>query len=223
MISTASHPAAAALAPPTKPRLRGVLHQWAFFVSIPADFLLLALAPDGRARLALAIYALGLSGLLGTSALYHRITWNPTARRWLRRVDHSMIFLLVAGTLTPFAVLVMHGTLATVLLVVVWAGAIGGVTLSMLWPDAPKPLSAAMYIALGWAGATSAPQLLDRAGLGAVLLIAAGGILYTLGAIAYARGRPNPWPAVFGYHEIFHALVVAAATCHYAAVLVYAT
>jgi hemolysin III len=181
------------------------------------------LAPDGGARLVLAIYALGLSGLLGTSALYHRITWNPTARRWLRRADHSMIFLLVAGTVTPFAVLVMHGTLATVLLVVVWAGAIGGVTLSMLWPDAPKPLSAAMYIALGWAGATTAPQLLDRAGLGAVLLIAAGGILYTLGAIAYARGRPNPWPAVFGYHEIFHALVIAAAMCHYAAVLIYTT
>jgi hemolysin III len=223
MASTASPTAAAAVAPPAKPRLRGVLHQWAFFASIPADALLLALAPDGRARLALAIYALGLSGLLGTSALYHRVTWNPAARRWLRRADHSMIFLLVAGTVTPFAVLVMHGTLATVLLVVVWSGAIGGVALSMLWPDAPKPLSAAMYIALGWAGATTTPQLLDHAGVGAVVLIAAGGILYTLGAIAYARGRPNPWPAVFGYHEIFHALVVAAAICHYAAVLVYTT
>jgi hemolysin III len=214
-------PATAAATPP-KPRLRGVLHQWSFVASVPAALVLLVLAPDGRARLALSIYALGLSGLLGTSALYHRVTWRPTVRRWLRRLDHSMIFLLVAGTVTPFAVLVMHGTLATVLLVVVWAGALGGIALSLLWPDAPKPLSAAMYIALGWAGATTTPQLLDRAGPGAVALIAAGGILYTLGAIAYARGRPDPWPRVFGYHEVFHALVVAAATCHYAAVLVYA-
>jgi hemolysin III len=214
--------AAAAVAPPPKPRLRGVLHQWGFVASLPAGLLLLALAPDGRARLALTVYAIGLSGLLGTSALYHRVMWQPVARRWLRRLDHSMIFLLVAGTVTPFAVLVMHGALATVLLVVVWAGAIGGITLSLLWPDAPKPLTAAMYIALGWAGAATTPQLLDRAGPGAVALIAIGGILYTLGAIAYARGRPNPWPHVFGYHEVFHALVVAAAMCHYTAVLIYA-
>jgi hemolysin III len=205
-----------------KPRLRGVLHQWGFVASLPLGALLIALAPDGRARLAVLVYAMGLSGLLGTSAIYHRRTWQPGLRRWIRRIDHSMIFVLVAATVTPFALLVMHGTLATVLLAVVWSGAVAGIGLALLWPDAPKRLTATIYIALGWAGAVATPQLLDRAGVVAVGLIALGGVLYTLGAVAYARGRPNPIPAVFGYHEVFHALVLAAAACHYAAVLVYA-
>jgi hemolysin III len=204
---------------PVKPRLRGVLHQWGFFVSVPAGGLLLALAADGRARIAVGLYVLGLSGLLGTSALYHRVSWSsPDIRRWMRRLDHSMIFLLVAGTVTPFALLVMQGTIATVLLIVVWSGAIGGITLSLLWPDAPKALTASMYIALGWAGAATAPQLIQHAGVGAVVLIAAGGILYTVGAVAYATGRPNPRPAVFGYHEVFHVLVIAAAAVHFVAI-----
>jgi len=205
-----------------KPRLRGVLHQWGFVASLPAGVLVLALADDPAARAALAIYALGLSGLLGTSALYHRLTWKPGARRWMRRLDHSMIFVLVAGTVTPFAALVMKGPLATALLIVVWTGAAAGVALSLLWPDAPKRLMAAVFIALGWAGAAATPQIVDRAGAGALALIAAGGVLYTLGAIAYARGRPDPWPATFGYHEIFHALVLGAALCHYLAVVLYA-
>jgi hemolysin III len=208
--------------PPEKPRLRGVLHQWGFFLALPAGLLLVALAPDGRARLALGIYTLGLAGLLGTSALYHRVTWTPGARMWMRRLDHSMIFVLVAGTLTPFAVLVLDGTLATVLLVVVWSGAVLGVGVSLLWPEAPKPLTAALYLALGWAGAVTGPGLWDEAGPGAVVLVALGGLLYSAGAIAYARGRPNPVPGVFGYHEVFHALVLAAAACHYAAIAAYA-
>jgi hemolysin III len=205
-----------------RPRLRGVLHQWGFVASLPLGALLIALAPDGRARLAVLVYALGLSGLLGTSAVYHRRTWQPGLRRWIRRIDHSMIFVLVAATVTPFALLVMHGTLATALLIVVWAGAAAGIGQALIWPDAPKRLTAGIYIALGWAGAVAAPQLLDRAGYVAFGLIAAGGVLYTVGAIAYARGRPNPAPNVFGYHEVFHAFVLAAAACHYAAVLAYA-
>ena len=210
------------LEPEAKPRLRGVLHQWGFYVAAPAGLLLVLLADSGRARLALGIYALGLAGLLGTSALYHRKTWSHTRRMWMRRLDHSMIFVLVAGTLTPFAVLVLDGTLATVLLVVVWSGAVLGVGVSLLWPTAPKPLTAALYLALGWAGAVTGPGLYDEAGLGAVVLVAAGGILYSIGAVAYALGRPNPVPGVFGYHEVFHALVLGAAACHYAAVAIYA-
>ena len=203
--------------------MRGLLHQWGFYASIPAGGLLIALADGGRARLALAVYALGLSGLLGTSALYHRVTWRtPGRRRWVRRVDHSMIYVLVAGTLTPFAVLVMEGTLATVLLVVVWSGAAAGIGLALLWPDSPKRLSAAIYMALGWAGAAASPQIVEHAGAGALALIAAGGLLYTAGAVAYALERPNPWPGIFAYHEVFHALVLAAALCHYLAVLLFA-
>jgi hemolysin III len=206
-----------------KPRWRGVLHQWGFLASVPAGALLIALAEDARSRVALAVYALGLSGLLGTSALYHRVSWrSPAVRRWVRRADHSMIFVLVAGTTTPFAALVMEGTLATVLLIVAWSGALAGVAISMLWPDAPKRVSAAIYIALGWSGAAATPQIVSHAGVGALALIAAGGVLYTVGAVAYARERPNPWPGVFGYHEVFHAYVLAAAVCHYVAVLVYA-
>lgn len=209
--------------PAAKPRLRGVLHTWGFVVAVPAGVLLVALADDGRARLALGVYALGLAGLLGTSALYHRVTWaDPARRTWMRRLDHSMIFVLVAGTLTPFAALVLEGGLATTLLVVVWAGAVLGVGVSLLWPGAPKPLTAALYLALGWAGAVTGPGLWEEAGPGAVVLVAAGGVLYSLGAVAYAAGRPNPVPGVFGYHEVFHALVLGAAACHYAAVAAYA-
>src|SRR3954451_10967729 len=198
-VATAS---AGSVAAPPKPRLRGVLHQWGFVASLPMGVVLLALPPDGRARQALAVSALALSGLLGTSALYHRLNWRPAAGARMRRLDHCMIFVLVAGTVTPFAVLVVHGTLADVLLGVVWAGAVGGVALNLLWPHSPKLVSAAVYVALGWVGAAATPALLDHAGLGVVALIAAGGVLYTLGAAAYAFGRPDPRPLVFGYHEV---------------------
>src|SRR2546423_12048785 len=205
-----------------KPRLRGVSHEWAFFISLAAGGGLIAAAPSGHARLAVAIYAFSLSALLGTSALSHRVNWRrPEIRRWMRRLDHSMIFLLIAGTVTPFAVLVMNGPLANALLIAVWAGAAAGIVVELIWVDAPKWVSTLVYLAVGWIGALGFPAIIIEAGLGAGVLIATGGVLYTAGAIVYARQRPDPNPAVFGYHEIFHALVIAAAASHFAAVAIY--
>src|SRR6185312_3900585 len=133
-----------------KPRLRGVTHEYAFFVSIGCGVGLILAASDGRARLAATIYAVAVSGLLGTSALYHRVTWRPSARRWMRRLDHSMIFVLIAGTYTPVALLALKGSLSTTILIVLWAGALGGVIFKLLWIDAPKWLFAGVYVALGW-------------------------------------------------------------------------
>jgi hemolysin III len=205
-----------------KPRLRGVSHKWAFFVSLLTGSLLLVLAPGGKAAIAVAIYAVSLSALFGTSALYHRVTWRPSARRWMRRLDHSMIFLLIAGTYTPFCLLVLNGGIANTVLAVVWGGALGGIVLKLVWIDAPKWLVAAVYVALGWVAVAATPQILDHAGAVALGLILAGGLLYTAGAIVYALRKPDPAPAVFGYHEVFHALVIGAAALHYAAVAFFA-
>jgi hemolysin III len=201
-----------------KPRLRGVSHQYAFFVSIVCGVVLVLAASGGRATLAVAIYAGAVSALLGTSALYHRVTWRPSAKRWMRRLDHSMIFVLIAGTYTPVAVLVLHGTLATVVLVIVWGGAAAGALLKLAWIDAPKWLIAGLYLALGWVSVAVANQLPGAIGWLGVAGLAVGGLLYTIGAVIYARGRPNPVPGVFGYHEVFHALVIAAAALHYAVI-----
>ena len=207
---------------PVKPRMRGVLHQYAFFVSLVLGAAIVILAPDGKARLAAAIYAFAVSSLLGTSALYHRVTWRPRARAWMRRLDHTMIFVLIAGTYTPFALLVLHGSLATAILIVVWAGAFGGMVLNLVWVSAPKWLSATVYLALGWVAVVAVPALARELGALGIALVIAGGLMYTAGAIIYALGRPNPRPATFGYHEIFHALVVAAAAAHFAVVAFYA-
>jgi hemolysin III len=205
-----------------KPRLRGVSHEWAFFISLPLGLLLVVSAPSGRAALAAGIYALSVALLFGASALYHRITWaSAAARRWMRRVDHSMIFILIAGTYTPFALLTLDGTLATVILVAVWAGTGAGIVMSLVWPDAPKWLLAVVYVALGWVAIAAFPSMLDRLGITAMALVGAGGALYTAGAVIYATRRPNPAPTVFGYHEIFHALVIAAAALQYAVVAFY--
>jgi hemolysin III len=203
---------------PVKPRLRGVSHQWAFFVSIACGAALVAVADSRRAMLAAAIYAVSVSGLLGTSALYHRVTWRPDVRRWMRRLDHAMIFFLIAGTYTPIALLALHGTLATVVLAIVWGGAAGGIALKLGWIDAPKWLTAAIYVALGWVCVATFGQLTSSIGIAAVCVLAFGGLLYTAGAVIYALGRPNPVPGVFGYHEVFHALVIAAAAAHYAVI-----
>jgi hemolysin III len=203
---------------PVKPRLRGVLHEYAFFVSIACGIALVAAASDHRARLAASIYAFAVSALLGTSALYHRVTWRPKARRWMRRLDHSMIFVLIAGTYTPVALLALHGSLATTILLVLWAGAIGGAIFKLLWIDAPKWLFAIVYVALGLSTAAVFGELPAAIGWLGVVGLAVGGLLYVVGAIVYASGRPNPWPKVFGYHEVFHTLVVAAAALQYAVI-----
>ena len=207
---------------PSKPRLRGVSHEWAFFVFLPLGVWLVVSAPSGRAVLAASIYAVSVVLLFGASAVYHRITWmSGAARRWMRRIDHSAIFVLIAGTYTPFALLTLDGTLATVVLVTVWVGAAAGIVLTLVWIDAPKWLVAIVYVALGWVAVAAMPEMLDDLGVTAVGLVAAGGALYTAGAVVYARGRPDPVPAVFGYHEIFHVLVIAAAALQYAVVAFY--
>jgi hemolysin III len=201
-----------------KPRLRGVSHEYAFFVSILTGIALVAAASDARARLAAAVYAVAVTALLGTSALYHRVTWRPRARRWMRRLDHSMIFVLIAGTYTPVCLLALHGSLAHTVLIVVWAGALGGVVFKLLWIDAPKWLFALVYVALGWVSAAVFGELPAAVGWLGVAGLAGGGLLYTLGAVVYASERPNPWPRTFGYHEVFHAFVLAAAALHYAVI-----
>jgi len=203
---------------PIKPKLRGVSHQYAFFVSLGCGVALTLAASDGRARLAASIYAVAVSALLGTSALYHRVTWRPSARRWMRRLDHSMIFVLIAGTYTPVALLALQGPLATTILIVLWAGALGGMIFKLAWIDAPKWLLAAIYVVLGLVSAAVFGELPGAIGWLGVAGLAAGGVLYTAGAVVYASGRPNPAPAVFGYHEIFHVLVIVAAALHYAVI-----
>jgi len=202
--------------------MRGVTHQWAFFVSLITGVALVASAPTGRATLAAGVYAASVAGLFGASALYHRINWTSlTARRWMRRLDHSMIFLLIAGTYTPFALLTLEGTIATAILVAVWSGAIAGIVLKLFWIDAPKWLVALVYVILGWVAVAAFPELLATIGVTATALVAVGGILYTAGAVIYALRRPDPAPTVFGYHEIFHALVIAAAAVQFAVVAFY--
>ena len=206
-----------------KPRLRGVSHEWAFFVSLFLGAALIIAAKTPKATLAVAIYAVSLSALLGTSALYHRVNWKrPTVRRWMRRLDHSMIFLLIAGTYTPFALLVIDGSLADAILVVVWIGAIAGAIVEMVWIDHPKWVAALIYLSLGWVAVVAFPELWSDMGVAGTLLVAAGGLLYTAGAIVYATQRPDPSPRVFGYHEVFHALVIAAAAAQFAAIAFFA-
>ena len=205
-----------------KPRWRGVSHQWAFFASLLAGAALIVLAEGSREVLATSIYAFSLSALLGTSALYHRVDWEPGPRRWMRRLDHTMIFVFIAGTYTPFALLVMDGSLADVILIVVWASALGGAILNLAWWDAPKWFTAAVYLSTGWAAIAAMPQLWEKIGPLAVGMIALGGALYTAGAVIYARRSPDPNPEVFGYHEIFHLLVIVAAAIQYAAIAIYA-
>jgi hemolysin III len=201
-----------------RPRLRGVFHQYAFFTSLGLGALLVVAASGIRERISAAIFAGAVGTMFGVSALYHRVTWTPTARRWMRRLDHAAIYLLIAGTYTPFGLLALSGVWRWTVLPIVWGGALAAILLKLAWVDGPKWLSAAIGIALGWAGIAALPQLWEHAGPSGVALLLLGGMLYTLGAVVYALRKPDPAPAVFGYHELFHALVIAAAACQYAAV-----
>jgi hemolysin III len=206
-----------------KPKLRGVSHEWAFFISLVLGAALIFFAKTPKATLAVGIYAVSLSALLGTSALYHRVNWKrPNVRQWMRRLDHSMIFFLIAGTYTPFALLVMHGTLATAILIAVWAGAIVGAIVEMVWIGHPKWVSAAVYLTIGWVAVAAFPDLWTGLGPAGALLLVSGGLLYTAGAVVYAVQRPNPNPAIFGYHEVFHAFVLAAAVLHFSVIAFWA-
>jgi hemolysin III len=207
------------LAMPFKRRLRGVFHQWACAGSVPLGLVLVLVAGTPRARVALAVYSASLVALFGVSALYHRINWRSLAARdWMRRLDHSMIFVLIAGSYTPFAVLALHGPLATAILLAVWAGAGLGAAFNLVWRDAPAWLRSALYVGLGWIAVAAMPQLGAAVGIGGMALLGVGGILYTLGAVVYAVRRPDPVPTVFGYHELFHILVIAAAALQYAVI-----
>ena len=197
-----------------QPRLRGVSHAYAFWAATATAAALIALAPSGVARVAALIYGGGLCALFGGSALYHRWHWDPRWRPLLRRIDHSTIFVFIAASYTPIALLVLHGATQAIVLAGVWAGAIGGVALSVLWIDAPRWLAAATYLALGWVAVLALPQLLTGLPAAPLVLLAGGGVLYSVGAVVYATGRPDPWPATFGFHEVFHAFVVVAATAH---------
>ena len=201
-----------------KPRLRGVFHEWAFYGAIPLGVVFGLAAAGARAQVAAAIFAGAVVGMFGASALYHRVTWSPTKRLWLRRLDHAGIFGLIAGTYTPFGLFVLHGTWQKTVLAIVWAGTALAIAVKFIWVKAPKWLSALVGVALGWVGIVMLPQILDTAGAVAVALVFTGGVCYTLGASVYARRKPDFLPGVFGYHELFHALVIAAVAFQYAAV-----
>jgi hemolysin III len=175
-----------------KPRMRGWLHTYAFFVA-------------------------AVCGLFGVSALYHRRVWSPHGYQTMRRLDHSMIFIFIAGTYTPFSVLLLPRTMATMILAVAWGGALAGVAMKLIWTHAPRWIGAILYIALGWIAVIALPDFMRSGGVAVLVLLAAGGLAYTVGAVFYALRRPNPWPTVFGHHEFFHACTLVAAICHHVA------
>jgi hemolysin III len=183
-----------------------------------AGGVLIGFARDERARVAATIYAIAVCLLYGTSALYHRRTWQPVARAMMRRLDHSMILVLIAGTYTPFALLVLTGTTATVVLCTVWVGALGGIAIRMLWLTAPRWAVIPPYLLVGWIAVFVIPELLHAGGVATLVLVVAGGVLYSLGAVIYATRRPNPWPSTFGYHEVFHLMTILAGILMYIAV-----
>jgi hemolysin III len=204
---------------PLVPRLRGVFHQYAFFAALAAGSALVVLGDGFRERFAVWVYATALAAMLGASALYHRFPWRTAAARLhARRLDHAMIFVFIAGTYTPFALLAFEGALGAIVLAVVWGGALLGVVEELVWIHAPRWVSAVAYLVVGWAGVIAVPQIFSALGVTVAALLFVGAALYTLGAVTYATTWPNPFPSTFGFHEVFHLLVVLAATTQYVAV-----
>ena len=200
-----------------KPRLRGLFHEVGFYASLGVGAALVLTADPGRARGVAVVFASSVAACLGASALYHRPTWTPNVRSWLARLDHVGIYLLIAGTYTPVAVVLMSTSWAVPVLSVVWGGALAAILLKLVWVRAPKWHSAAIGVALGWSGVVAFPELLVVPAPGLVLLLS-GGLLYTAGAVVYVRRSPDPLPHTFGYHEVFHVLTLAAAGCQYASI-----
>lgn len=205
-----------------RPRLRGHIHFWSFFTTLAAGAALISLAAStvsGLAALATSIYVVTVLGMFGVSALYHRRTWTSyRVYTWMKRADHSMIFVFIAGTYTPFTLLAMSPTTGWIVFGVVWGGALAGVTLKLFWPTAPRWLGVPIYVALGWVAVFVLPELLANAGVAALVLLLVGGLLYTIGGICYATSWPKLAPMVFGYHEVFHAFTAVAALSHYIAI-----
>ena len=203
---------ATTMAPPV-PRWRGRLHQAAFIASIPLGLLLVALAGSGRATAAAVVYSIGASALYGTSAAYHRGRWSPAARRWMRRLDHSMIFVLIAATYTPFALLVLDGAIAVALLTGVWGAAFLGLTLGLAGIAEKRGVGSTLYITLGWVAVLAMPALVRALSPAQLLLMFVGGVTYTVGAVFLGARWPNPSPRVFGYHEVWHVMTLLAGAC----------
>jgi hemolysin III len=204
-----------------KPLLRGWLHAYAFFVALAAGAVLCTLAslrPGTAPLVSCVIYSLSICAMFGTSALYHRRVWSPQGYAVMRRLDHSMIFVFIAGTYTPFSVLLLPHARATVILAVVWGGALLGVAMKLIWPHAPRWASAPLYVALGWVAVFVLPDLLHHGGVALLVLLLVGGAAYTVGAVFYAMRRPRGWPRYFGHHEFFHACTLVAALAHQIAV-----
>ena len=204
-----------------KPRLRGRLHQYAFFVALACGIVLSAIAvsrPGIAPLLSCLVYSLTVCGLFGISALYHRRIWSERGYQIMRRADHAMIFIFIAGTYTPFCVLLLDPRAATLMLSLIWGGALGGVALKSIWPHLPRWVGAPLYLALGWGAVVILPDILRAGGVAPLVLLATGGVVYSVGAVFYALRKPNPWPAVFGHHEFFHACTLVAAICHHIAI-----
>ena len=202
------------LPPIVKPLLRGWLHLVSFFLAVPVGIWLVAGAPSPTARVAALVYGLGLVALFGVSGFYHRGRWSPAWRHRMQRLDHSTIYVMIAGSYTPICLLVLHGWLATALLVAVWTGAAVGAFLSWLPGRGSAIAAQTLYIALGWMAVAAGPQLAARVDAATLVLLAVGGVLFTVGSITLATHWPDPSPRVLGYHEIWHVLVVAAVVCH---------
>lgn len=216
------HPNLSAVDPLSIPRLRGWIHLYcavaAFFGGAALVVMSWAMASN-RAGHATLAYALAIVAMFAVSAIYHRVHWqSPAARQWMRRLDHSMIFVLIAGTYTPFARLAMPHSTGLVVLTIVWGGALAGIGLTLFWPSAPRWLGVALYLLLGWVAVWYLGVILHNAGMAATVLLVAGGVLYSIGGVAYGLRRPDPWPMTFGYHEFFHACTAVAAICQYLAI-----
>ncbi|MGW5672761.1 PAQR family membrane homeostasis protein TrhA [Micromonospora sp. NPDC003776] len=204
-----------------KPRMRGWLHTYAFFVALVCGIVLCSIAaarPGWAPLVSCLIYSLTVCGLFGTSALYHRRVWSERGYQIMRRMDHSMIFVFIAGTYTPFCALLLKPRPAELMLGLVWGGALAGVAVKLIWPHAPRWVSAPLYLALGWVAVAMLPQILHAGGVTALVLLSVGGAIYSVGAVFYALRKPNPWPTVFGHHEFFHACTLVAAICHHVAI-----
>ena len=210
-----------AVASDARPRFRGVSHRIAFFLALPLAVVLAFEVDTAAGRVAAIAFGTSAAVMFGASALYHGVSWPDAKRRWLRRLDHAGIYGLIAGTYTAVGLLVLEGSWRTVVLGIVWVGAAAGIALKFLWVDGPKWLSAAIGIALGWVAVVAFPQIVAGVGIAGSVLVVVGGIAYTAGALVYALRRPDPVPDVFGYHEVFHALVIVAVACQYSAIAFY--
>jgi hemolysin III len=201
-----------------RPRMRGVLHQLAFLAAVPLGVVLGLSAHGGVARGAAITFAASVAAMFWVSSMFHRLSWTPAAARWIGRLDHAMIYALIAGTYTPVGLLVIHPAWRVPILATVWGGALFATVVELLWDSAPRWLAPIICVALGWVAVLVFPQIVAGIGVSGALVLLAGGLAYTVGALVYAQRRPDPIPAIFGYHELFHTLVVIAVACQYAAI-----